>query len=220
MHSHGPDWTAVLTAISTTGAFFAAGFAVYLANEASNRVIKLESDRDVEAKRIQRSAQAIQIAGWIRTNPEIEEYKNLTHPLSNAAIIKNPSLQPIFNVVVLWRFNDQSYATGQAHMIPPYNGYHSCPIPLGLLMALNASGFNLNATLFQNTLMHSDAVAELEPHNGSIVVGPNYAWWIAARASEEMAKQFQLIFAFTDIEGVRWQRDANGHLSESPLPPT
>ena len=102
-------------------------------------------------------------------------------------------------------------------MIPPYNGCHTFPIPPGLLSALNASGFNLNATLFQNTLLHADALAELQPHNGSIIVGVSYPWWIAARASEEMAKQFQLIFTFTDIEGVRWERNERGKLKLSSI---
>ena len=125
MTHQGIDWPSWITAIATTLAFIAAGVAVYLANNASDKVIKLESNRDKQAKWLEEIDQATQISGWIASNPEIGEWKDLSHTPTVVAIVANPSPQPIFNVVAAWRYKGETLSTDQAHMIRPNGGFHT-----------------------------------------------------------------------------------------------
>lgn len=210
MHHHGVDYAAWITALATVGALIAAIIA-------SVKVYQLETARDAESKKIAKYAQAIQISGWITFNPDVEMYPVNQHTPSLVAIVKNPSQQPIFNIVITWYYKGMALSTDHAYVIKPVTGFHTFHILPEHLARLRADGYSVNSSIFQNLWIYPDVVSQFESTSGVIDIGKPYSSTIATKVSEAMSTQFQLFFSFTDIEGVRWQRDINGTLSESPV---
>jgi hypothetical protein len=214
MYHHEIDYATWITAFATIGAVIAAVVA-------SIKVYQLETARDAESKRLAKYAQAIQISGWITTISELDEYreKQIPHVPSVVAKVSNPSLQPIFNVVIMWRYKGHSLSTDHAHVIVPINGYHTFFIPSRHLARLRAEGYSLNSTIFKDLIVYPDIVKQFESTSGVVDTIATYEWYISAKISEKMTSQFQLLFSFNDCQGVRWQRDVNGILSESTIQP-
>lgn len=201
------------------GTFITTAVAVVAAIVASRKLYQLETARDQELKRLAKFDQAIQISGWVESNPDIEKYQGAHQSPSVVAIISNPSLQPIFNIVIVWYYKGAAFTTDRAEYIKPRGGFYTFDIPRDLLRRLSADGITVNSAIFQNLIIYPDIAAEFESSEGIIDISGNYRWEITSKVAEVISAHFKILFSFTDINGVRWQRNVDGRLSESKITP-
>ena len=82
---------------------------------------------------------------------------------------------------------------------------------------MKLNDYELNIEIFRGSIHFEQAKRIFDPDQGRIQIEGRYFSWIAEAASEEMSKQFELIFSFRDIRGIRWQRNAKGILEKSTI---
>jgi hypothetical protein len=195
---------------NATWALVATSFvAMIAAIVASKLVYRIETGRDKDSRRKALWSQAEQISGWIQgvplKNPDPNKPKEYFP--SVVAKVSNPSIQPIRNVVMVWRFQGKSQSTARADVIPP-NSYHTIEIPrrhlnLLLLIANPQTGNSQSEEDYEN-------IPEFVPP--SVDVHQSQKKLAASKDSETISPYYSLIFDFTDVQRRRWRRNEDGVL--------
>jgi hypothetical protein len=101
-----------------------------------------------------------------------------------SAVVSNPSLQPIYDVVIGWHRSSHLFRTGAANVIPP-GEKKVWVLPYSASDAIEYGMF---------------AMERVEDRDRVV--------------AERIANEIRILVTFTDIQGQRWRRDQRGHLNE------
>jgi hypothetical protein len=186
--------------------------AIIAAIVASKLAYRIETERDQAARRKALWSQAEQISGWIQGVPLKNPDPNRPDEFlpSVVAIVRNPSMQSIRNVVMIWRFQGKGQSTSRVDAIQP-NSFKTFEIPRHLLNLLvqvdNPQVANTDGNLSEEDY---ENIPEFVPPE--VNVNLSQYELAASKDSEKISPYYSLIFDFTDVQRNRWRRDEDGFL--------
>ena len=186
--------------------------AIIAAIVASKLAYGIETERDQAARRKVLWSQAEQISGWIQGIPLKNPDPNKPDEFfaSVVATVSNPSIQPIRNVVMIWRFQEKGQSTSRVDAIPP-NSFKTFEIPRHLLKLLlranNPQVANTDGNLYEEDY---ENIPEFIPPDVNVDLSQYEL--AASKDSEKISPYYSLIFDFTDVQQNRWRRDQDGFL--------